>query len=230
MSGVAAARRSAARVGGGSGGGDDDYECRACYGVSVACVSLLLFCVLAASVSVTKACAVAGLAVLLFGVIGWFVPLCGAGGGRGAGSGRRGGDAVRVPARRRGADRHAAGVRVRGPRGGRRRRRRREQARRQRAVRGVPGGRGARRDGAAAAGVRPPLPQGLRRHVAALAHHLPALPLRGLAAETGGETCPAAAGASRRIDVGVCRSRCVAAGVAFAFVFDRKEGILDCTL
>ncbi|KAF0934479.1 hypothetical protein E2562_025556 [Oryza meyeriana var. granulata] len=54
-------------------------SCRACYGVSVACVSLLLFCVLAASVSVTKACAVAGLAVLLFGVIGWFVPLCGAG-------------------------------------------------------------------------------------------------------------------------------------------------------
>uniref|UniRef100_A0A0E0JXZ5 RING-type E3 ubiquitin transferase n=1 Tax=Oryza punctata TaxID=4537 RepID=A0A0E0JXZ5_ORYPU len=80
MSGVAAARRSAARVAGGGSGGDDDYECRACYGVSVACVSLLLFCVLAASVSVTKACAVAGLAVLLFGVIGWFVPLCGAGG------------------------------------------------------------------------------------------------------------------------------------------------------
>lgn len=99
MSGVAAARRSAARVGGGSGGGDDDYECRACYGVSVACVSLLLFCVLAASVSVTKACAVAGLAVLLFGVIGWFVPLCGAGDpparaapprGRGRGAGAAG--------------------------------------------------------------------------------------------------------------------------------------------
>lgn len=65
----------------------------------MACVSLLLFCVLAASVSVTKACAVAGLAVLLFGVIGWFVPLCGAGGpparagaaaGAGAGAGAAG--------------------------------------------------------------------------------------------------------------------------------------------
>ncbi|XP_040376331.1 RING-H2 finger protein ATL39-like [Oryza brachyantha] len=76
MSGVGVAR---AAGGVGAGGGDDDYECRACYGVSVACVSLLLFCVLAASVSVTKACAVAGLVVLLFGVMGWFVPLCGAG-------------------------------------------------------------------------------------------------------------------------------------------------------
>lgn len=65
----------------------------------MACVSLLLFCVLAASVSVTKACAVAGLAVLLFGVIGWFVPLCGAGDpparaapprGRGRGAGAAG--------------------------------------------------------------------------------------------------------------------------------------------
>uniref|UniRef100_A0A0D9VE97 RING-type E3 ubiquitin transferase n=1 Tax=Leersia perrieri TaxID=77586 RepID=A0A0D9VE97_9ORYZ len=82
MDGVGAARRSAARVGGGVGvtliDDDDDYECRACYGVSAACVSLLLFCVLAASVNVTKACAVAGLSVLLFGVIGLFVPLCGA--------------------------------------------------------------------------------------------------------------------------------------------------------
>ncbi|KAL5206961.1 hypothetical protein ABZP36_031396 [Zizania latifolia] len=82
MSGVGAARRSTVALAAAAGGNDDDdYESRACYGVSVACVSLLLFCVLASTVSVTKACAVAGLTVLLFGVIGWFVPLCGGAGG-----------------------------------------------------------------------------------------------------------------------------------------------------
>nr|CAB3449483.1 unnamed protein product [Digitaria exilis] len=57
-------------------GGDDDVdvECRACYGIVVACVSLLLFCVLAATAGVVKACAVTGLAVAFFGLIGWLVP------------------------------------------------------------------------------------------------------------------------------------------------------------
>ena len=55
-------------------GADDDVECRACYGVVVACVSLLLFCVVAATAGVLKAGVVAGTAVLLFGVIGWLVP------------------------------------------------------------------------------------------------------------------------------------------------------------
>ena len=55
-------------------GADDDVERRACYGVVVACVSLLLFCVVAATAGVLKAGVVAGTAVLLFGVIGWLVP------------------------------------------------------------------------------------------------------------------------------------------------------------
>ena len=55
-------------------GADDDVERRACYGVVVACVSLLLFCVVAATAGVLKAGVVTGAAVLLFGVIGWLVP------------------------------------------------------------------------------------------------------------------------------------------------------------
>ncbi|XP_025819246.1 putative RING-H2 finger protein ATL69 [Panicum hallii] len=55
-------------------GPDDDVECRACYGVVVACVSLLLFCVVAATAGVLKAGVVTGTAVLFFGVIGWLVP------------------------------------------------------------------------------------------------------------------------------------------------------------
>ncbi|KAL5211531.1 hypothetical protein ABZP36_022378 [Zizania latifolia] len=97
MSGVGAARLSAVGLAAAAAAGDDDgddYECRACYGVSVACVSLLLFCVLASTVSVTKACAVAGLTVLLFGAIGWFVPLCG-GAARPRGVARAGDGAAR---------------------------------------------------------------------------------------------------------------------------------------
>lgn len=74
MSSVNTIRRTAANS---AGVGDED-ECRTCYGVAVGCVSLLLFCVLAASVGITKACAVAGLTVVFFGVIGWFVPVNGA--------------------------------------------------------------------------------------------------------------------------------------------------------
>jgi hypothetical protein len=49
----------------------DDVGCRACYGVVVACLSLLLFCVLAGTVGVVKACAATGLALALFGFVGW---------------------------------------------------------------------------------------------------------------------------------------------------------------
>ena len=59
-------------------GAADDVECRACYGVVVACVSLLLFCVLAATADVVNACAVSGFAVVFFGAIGWMVPTGGA--------------------------------------------------------------------------------------------------------------------------------------------------------
>lgn len=102
------------------------------------------------------------------------------GGGGGAGEGARGGGVRDVRARRRG-DRRAPGVRLRAP-CGRRRRRRRKQVGEVRAVLGVPGGRPGRRDGAAAAGVQAPVPRGLHRHVAALALHVPALPVQRLAA------------------------------------------------
>jgi hypothetical protein len=63
---------SAASSAGGSD--DDDVECRACYGVVVACVSLLLFCVLVATAGVVKASAVTGVTVVFFGIVGWLVP------------------------------------------------------------------------------------------------------------------------------------------------------------
>ncbi|KAL6888167.1 hypothetical protein ACP4OV_009193 [Aristida adscensionis] len=56
-----------------AGADDDDAECRACYGVAVACVSQLLFSVLAATAGVVEAGAVTGFTLLFFGVIGWFV-------------------------------------------------------------------------------------------------------------------------------------------------------------
>lgn len=56
------------------GGGDGDVKCRACYGVVVVCVSLLLFCVLAATADLVNACAVSGFAVVFLGAIGWMVP------------------------------------------------------------------------------------------------------------------------------------------------------------
>ncbi|KAG2657478.1 hypothetical protein PVAP13_1KG155300, partial [Panicum virgatum] len=62
----------------GGGGGDDDVKCRAWYGVVVACVSLLLFCILAATADIVNACAVSGFAVVFFGAIGWMVPTGGA--------------------------------------------------------------------------------------------------------------------------------------------------------
>jgi len=76
MSSTATIMLSAASSAGGSD--DDDVECRACYGVVVACVSLLLFCVLAATTGVVKASAVTGFTVVLFGIVGWLIPYGGA--------------------------------------------------------------------------------------------------------------------------------------------------------
>ncbi|CAL4970289.1 unnamed protein product [Urochloa decumbens] len=69
-------------------GDDDEYndvKCRACYGVVVAGVSLLLFCALAVTAGLVQACAVSGFAMVFFGVIGWLVPpeASTRGGGRG---------------------------------------------------------------------------------------------------------------------------------------------------
>lgn len=63
-----------ATAGSSGGSDDDDVECRTCYGVVVACLSLFLFCVLAATAGVVKASAVTGLTVVFFGIIGWLVP------------------------------------------------------------------------------------------------------------------------------------------------------------
>ncbi|CAN6243745.1 unnamed protein product [Urochloa humidicola] len=52
----------------------DDVKCRACYGVVMASVSLLLFCALAITAGLVQACAVSGFAMVFFGVIGWLVP------------------------------------------------------------------------------------------------------------------------------------------------------------
>jgi hypothetical protein len=51
----------------------DDVGCRACYGVVVACLSLLLFCVLADTVGIVKACAATGLIVAFFGFVVAFI-------------------------------------------------------------------------------------------------------------------------------------------------------------
>nr|XP_051201959.1 E3 ubiquitin-protein ligase Os03g0188200-like [Lolium perenne] len=53
---------------------DDDEEPHVCYGIMVAFVSLLLFCVLLAVVSPARACAITSLLVLLFGVAACVVP------------------------------------------------------------------------------------------------------------------------------------------------------------
>lgn len=53
---------------------DGTVECRACYGVVVACVSLLVFCVVAGTAGVLKAGAATCLAIAFMGAIGWFMP------------------------------------------------------------------------------------------------------------------------------------------------------------
>ncbi|XP_062224597.1 RING-H2 finger protein ATL39-like [Phragmites australis] len=62
--------RSRARSNGGGGGGNDDGGIgnRACYGIAASAMSLLLFCALAASVSVWIAFAFGGLALVAFAV------------------------------------------------------------------------------------------------------------------------------------------------------------------
>ncbi|CAL5059131.1 unnamed protein product [Urochloa decumbens] len=57
---------------------DEDVERRACYGVAVSCVSLVVFCVVAATSGVVKAGAATGFTLLFLGVIGWFLPFGGA--------------------------------------------------------------------------------------------------------------------------------------------------------
>ncbi|KAG8075591.1 hypothetical protein GUJ93_ZPchr0006g41258 [Zizania palustris] len=52
-----------------------DGEARACYGIVVACMSLLLLCALVSAVGVVKAFAATGVVVLLFGVVGWLAPV-----------------------------------------------------------------------------------------------------------------------------------------------------------
>jgi hypothetical protein len=65
----------------------------------------------------------------------------------------------------------------------------------------VPGGRAARGAGAPPAAVRPPLPPRLRRHVAPLARHVPAVPLRPpRAAQPRREKRGGAAGLARSHD------------------------------
>ncbi|CAL5022869.1 unnamed protein product [Urochloa decumbens] len=61
------------------GAGDENAEADGVgynpfYGIAVVCVSIFLFCVLAASVSVWKALAIAALAALLLGAAGCFAP------------------------------------------------------------------------------------------------------------------------------------------------------------
>uniref|UniRef100_A0A0D9VE98 RING-type domain-containing protein n=1 Tax=Leersia perrieri TaxID=77586 RepID=A0A0D9VE98_9ORYZ len=59
----------------GGGGGDNDADgFRVFYGIAVVCLSIFLFCVLAASVSVWKACAYAAMAALVLSVAGFFAP------------------------------------------------------------------------------------------------------------------------------------------------------------
>ena len=55
-------------------GGEDHCESCAFYCFVASCVSLLLFIVLAAAVSVSRACAIAGAVVLLLGLVGWLAP------------------------------------------------------------------------------------------------------------------------------------------------------------
>lgn len=62
------------RLAAGGAVADDDDENRVCYGIMVACVLLLLLCVLLAVVSIAWACAITGVIVVLFALIGWFAP------------------------------------------------------------------------------------------------------------------------------------------------------------
>ncbi|CAN6243794.1 unnamed protein product [Urochloa humidicola] len=73
----ARSRRTLGAGAGASGGEDNDGGAagnRVCYGIAACAVALLLFCALAASVSVWMAFAFGGLALIAFGVAGCFAP------------------------------------------------------------------------------------------------------------------------------------------------------------
>lgn len=81
---------------------DDEDHCEscACYCAMVSCVSLLLFIVLAAAVSIPRACAIAGVMLLLLGLVGWLVPT-GNGAGPAAQQQQQQGQAAADPGARR---------------------------------------------------------------------------------------------------------------------------------
>ncbi|CAN6237746.1 unnamed protein product [Urochloa humidicola] len=73
----ARSRRTRGGGGAGAGGGDEDGAGagnRACYGITACAVALLLFCALAASVSIWMAFAFGALALVAFGVAGCLAP------------------------------------------------------------------------------------------------------------------------------------------------------------
>ncbi|KAF0902932.1 hypothetical protein E2562_019869 [Oryza meyeriana var. granulata] len=57
-----------------AGAAPRDGEARACYGIVVACVSLLLLCALVSAVGVVRAFAATGVLVVLLGFAGWLAP------------------------------------------------------------------------------------------------------------------------------------------------------------
>uniref|UniRef100_A0A0E0FMV4 RING-type E3 ubiquitin transferase n=1 Tax=Oryza nivara TaxID=4536 RepID=A0A0E0FMV4_ORYNI len=67
-------RSSAASSTAAAAAGDDVDGFRVFYGIAVVCLSIFLFCALAASVSVWKACAYAAMAALVLSVVGCFAP------------------------------------------------------------------------------------------------------------------------------------------------------------
>uniref|UniRef100_A0A0D3F329 RING-type E3 ubiquitin transferase n=1 Tax=Oryza barthii TaxID=65489 RepID=A0A0D3F329_9ORYZ len=77
---------AASSTGGGAAAGDDVDGFRVFYGIAVVCLSIFLFCALAASVSVWKACAYAAMAALVLSVVGCFAPKRWSGAAAAAGS------------------------------------------------------------------------------------------------------------------------------------------------
>lgn len=74
IGGHAEAVRPAPSAAAGPAAPPGDGEARACYGIVVACVSLLLLCALVSAVGVARAFAATGVLVLLLGLAGWLAP------------------------------------------------------------------------------------------------------------------------------------------------------------